>query len=308
MKAAASVKSPAFQFYARDFLSDENVAVMTNQALGAYIRLMCYAWLEGSIPAELQKLARLTGESLVDMERLWPEIVACFDPHPDMPGRLVQARLEREREKQATNREVRSAAGKLGADRRWNSDLGYESQREDGRASSEALASGGLASAVASATATAVVGVHTSGMCVDGNAADGMNGALFDDQLDPEGGRPPPSPVHVPPCPQQDIIALYHDLLPTNPRALTWGKDREALLRSRWREMAVCKNQQLGPGYTSTEQGMAWWRSFLMHCGKSHFLTGRVPPKGDSPQFVASLEWIVRPKNFAKILEGNYHR
>ncbi|ABO59663.1 YdaU family protein (plasmid) [Burkholderia vietnamiensis] len=303
---AAVDKSPAFQFYARDFLSDENVAVMSNQALGAYVRLMCYAWLEGSIPGEFQKLARLAGESVADMEQIWGEIASCFDPHPELPNRFVQARLEREREKQATNREVRSAAGKIGADRRWNNELPAESQRENGNARSGAMASDGLSTA--SAPATASMNMHTSGMHVAGEAADGRNGTLFESDQSDGVVRPPRPADAIPACPQQEIIALYHELMPSNPRVLTWNKEREALLRTRWREMAVTRSDQLGEGYKTTEQGLAWWKHFLSHCGNSAFLSGRTPPRGDSAPFVASLEWIVRPKNFAKILEGNYHR
>jgi hypothetical protein len=34
-------KSPAFQFYPKDFLTDENVRVMSLQERGAYITLLC---------------------------------------------------------------------------------------------------------------------------------------------------------------------------------------------------------------------------------------------------------------------------
>ena len=37
-------KSPAFQFYAKEFLSDANQAGMSLQETGAYIRLICFEW------------------------------------------------------------------------------------------------------------------------------------------------------------------------------------------------------------------------------------------------------------------------
>ena len=33
--------SPAFQFYPADFLSYENVMLMSNQEVGCYVKLMC---------------------------------------------------------------------------------------------------------------------------------------------------------------------------------------------------------------------------------------------------------------------------
>jgi hypothetical protein len=49
-----------------------------------------------------------------------------------------------------------------------------------------------------------------------------------------------------------------------------------------------------------------WWGEFFQSVGKSRFLTGRVNSK-DGRAFVADLEWILKPSNFAKIVEGKYH-
>ena len=61
------MKSPAFQFYAAEFLADENVVLMTNQELGCYMKLMCYCWREGSIPSEIPKIAKCVGR----IAQLW---------------------------------------------------------------------------------------------------------------------------------------------------------------------------------------------------------------------------------------------
>jgi hypothetical protein len=60
-------------------------------------------------------------------------------------------------------------------------------------------------------------------------------------------------------------------------------------------------------GKEATEASILdWWRSFFGYIGKSKFLTGRSEGKRDNP-FKADLEWIIRPSNFAKIVEGKYH-
>jgi hypothetical protein len=51
---------------------------------------------------------------------------------------------------------------------------------------------------------------------------------------------------------------------------------------------------------------LGWWADFFQHIGKSKFLTGKVNSR-DGRAFVADLEWILRPSNFAKIIEGKYH-
>lgn len=100
------------------------------------------------------------------------------------------------------------------------------------------------------------------------------------------GGEPPV-------CPHQEIIALYHELVPTGTKVKVWGEDRMAHLRTRWREDA--KRQSLG-----------YWRKFFVHVAASDFLTGKTCGQGKKP-FQVGLDWLVLPSNFAKVIEGKYH-
>ena len=111
-------KSPAFQFYAADFLADENVQAMSLAERGAYITLMAFCWREGSIPADSNRMARLCGCHADEMAELWQAIAVCFEPSAE-PDRLIHPRLELEREKQAKHRKKRSEAGAAGAKSRW---------------------------------------------------------------------------------------------------------------------------------------------------------------------------------------------
>ncbi len=106
-------KSPAFQFYASDFLVDENVNLMSNREIGCYIKLLCFCWREKTIPADVKKIARLCGESEDEMAELWAPLEPCFKS--DNNGRLVQPRLEAERKKQEEWRRKSSLGGKESA-------------------------------------------------------------------------------------------------------------------------------------------------------------------------------------------------
>lgn len=112
-------KSPAFQFYPRDFLSDSNVIVMSLQERGAYITLLCHCWNDGSLPNEPERLARLCGVPVTMFRRLWPAIAPCFRLHPEEAERLVHPRLEKERAKQITYAAGQRESGKRGAAKRW---------------------------------------------------------------------------------------------------------------------------------------------------------------------------------------------
>lgn len=48
------------------------------------------------------------------------------------------------------------------------------------------------------------------------------------------------------------------------------------------------------------------WKGFFQVIEQSDFLMGKVQSKDRNP-FKISLEWVCKPSNLAKILEGNYH-
>ncbi len=107
-------KAPAFQFYPKEFLSSSKVIAMTPAERGAYITLLSMQWLDGSLPTDLSVLARLVGLPTATFKRLWPANLArCFE---EREGRLLNARLEDERKKQAAFRHRQSDA----AASRWH--------------------------------------------------------------------------------------------------------------------------------------------------------------------------------------------
>ena len=104
----------------------------------------------------------------------------------------------------------------------------------------------------------------------------------------------------IPPCPHKEIIEIYHQVLPELPRVLTWNKTREGYLKQRWKQLFIefeCRG---------TQEGLNWFKDDLfMFVKNSKFLTGKVETNGRKP-FLADLEWIIRPTNFAKIIERKY--
>ena len=105
-------KSPAFQFYAKDWLSDANVRSMSFAAKGVYIDLLAIYWNEGGLPASTDRLARLVGMAPAKFRRLWPAIEPCF---VRIQEQLSQKRLEDEKSKQEQFRSIQSTKGQLSA-------------------------------------------------------------------------------------------------------------------------------------------------------------------------------------------------
>lgn len=98
-------------------------------------------------------------------------------------------------------------------------------------------------------------------------------------------------PATKPPnCPKDEIVALYHEFLPMCPRVQKWTDTRERLLRARWRE----------------HPALDLWKQYFAIVKRSKFLTGKANGHGERPPFLADFEWLIKPGNFVKVLEGRY--
>lgn len=112
-------ESPAFQFYARDFLAD--TIHMTAEEVGAYWLILSAAWLgdrPGYVPNDhklLASMGRLRGGA---WKRCSKAILGALKTSDDGAW-LYSKRMVAEREKQIENRKSKSEAGKAGADARW---------------------------------------------------------------------------------------------------------------------------------------------------------------------------------------------
>lgn len=124
----------------------------------------------------------------------------------------------------------------------------------------------------------------------------------------PPDDRPPLTlvgkPFEPPDCPHLDVLRLWAEVLPHLPQhdPAQWHKTRRSHLQTRWREQAAAKR------WDSAAAGLAYFRRLFGYVGQSRYLTGRITPRdpGRKP-FVIELEWLVRPTNWAKVIEGKYH-
>ncbi len=92
-----------------------------------------------------------------------------------------------------------------------------------------------------------------------------------------------------PDCRHQEVIALYHEILPEFPQIIEWDDTARKWLRARWRS-------------APERQDLNFWKEFFQYVRESPFLMG------DSERgWMADLRWLVRSQNFTKVINGNYH-
>lgn len=114
-------KSPAFQFYPKDFLADTNVVLMDADEVGMYIFLMSACWIEESLPNNEKDLAKIARVTPKKFKKSWESrIQKCFTKNKN--GEWIHPRLEKERQKQREYKNKKVAAGRKGAEKRWSDD------------------------------------------------------------------------------------------------------------------------------------------------------------------------------------------
>lgn len=137
-------KPPAFQFYVRDFLTDRAVVLMTAEELGAYIRLLCHAWLSNEPGVLLEHdCESMSGLEITRWSMCRAALARAFDT-VSRPGYWVQKRLTATFKEMDRYRKQKQLAGLRGAESRWQS---------HGSAIVSPIANDSSASATASATA-----------------------------------------------------------------------------------------------------------------------------------------------------------
>lgn len=89
--------------------------------------------------------------------------------------------------------------------------------------------------------------------------------------------------------PFKEIFDAYARCLPKLPQLRIIDESRKAMIRSRWNA-------------DERFQTVDFWVRFFTHVSESDFLMGRT----DRPWNGCCFDWLLKPANFRKVVEGNY--
>lgn len=115
-------KSPAFQLYSNDFYVD--TTDWSPEEVGVYTRLLLVEWSNGPLPNDLDRLARIAGQTPKKFRHNWIYVSTKFVQNGE--GKLINLRLEQTREEQRKYSESRSNNVK----KRWEKKDTYVSTHE----------------------------------------------------------------------------------------------------------------------------------------------------------------------------------
>jgi hypothetical protein len=71
-------KAPSFQFYPKDWETDEQVRMMDFAERGFFLTCLNHSWLNDGLPERAEDMAKLFGASRRQTEKLWAKVRICF--------------------------------------------------------------------------------------------------------------------------------------------------------------------------------------------------------------------------------------
>ena len=181
-------KAPAFQWYPKDILASARVQEMSLAEEGAYRRLLDYCWLNGSVPADEKRCARLIGKGCT--AEIAKYVLEMFEPDPLDESRMIHDRLEAEREKQESNSKARQAA----AEARWNKQ-GTSKNAIGKQVKSDRRANANQS--VSKSNANALQTECSSSSSASANNLNGSGSSYNPSRANGSSGKPPPAAAEI---------------------------------------------------------------------------------------------------------------
>lgn len=123
MKDKKEFNLPAFLFYPNDFIG--STAHLEVETVGAYIRLLCFQWVNGFIPRKPKQIQGIISCGNDKFKEVWDELKEKFSP---TTAGFANKRLEMVRGEAMEYRKNASERGKAGAEARWHKQCSSNAQ------------------------------------------------------------------------------------------------------------------------------------------------------------------------------------
>lgn len=299
----------SFQFlplYTGDYLRDTRHLSMAEH--GCYIELLMYCWdQKGPAPLDERRLLGIvnarSGDEIEAMRRVLQEFFIRTDDgwyNKRITEEVAKAEIISKKRKQASDLAVKRRSEIRAALRQPNGN----------QVLTKCSPSAGTPTPTPTPTTTTTtattkpIEIASLSLVADESSATHTGN---DQNTPPEPSATPEKPTSkkqpVPDCPHLKIIDLYGEVLPglPQPSPAAWEGTRAQHLSSRWRWVLTAKRRN-GERYAeNTDQGLDFFKRFFEYVSHCPHLMG-----GARSTWTASLPWLIKAENFAKVIEGNY--
>lgn len=240
---------PYYKWFWQDWRSNRTIQRMGYVERGLYRELLDECWAEGCIPDDVSAMAEICGCPEQVMADAWQVLSKCFVL---LDGKWHNEKLDSLRTEQDQIRVKRANAGAKGG----KSKLLNEKENE--------------------ANAKQMLASASNCHIEEKRREENISSSGDDSEADKW-------------CSLDEVVAVYHDLLPMLPSVRMMNGKRKSLLKTRQREYAKCREAD-------------WWHVFFDRASQSRFLTGQ----SNNNTWQADFDFLLSPKGFTGVIEGKY--
>lgn len=111
-------------------------------------------------------------------------------------------------------------------------------------------------------------------------------------------------PTRHPPCPHQEIVNLYHELLPELPRVRVMDDDRKKAIAGLWKFVLTSpKQSDQQPRASTAAEAMDWIRGYFGRTRDNDFVMHRTPRSAEHANWKASLDYLCTSRGMKQVIE-----
>lgn len=111
-----------------------------------------------------------------------------------------------------------------------------------------------------------------------------------------------PKKPSTPPCPYEQIVALYHQLLPNLPEVRLMDDKRKAGMRQRWKWI-FSSLLDGKPRATTKDEALHWLSRYFERAKASDFLMGRTKRSAEHANWRPDIDFILSSAGLKQIIE-----
>jgi uncharacterized protein YdaU (DUF1376 family) len=108
----------------------------------------------------------------------------------------------------------------------------------------------------------------------------------------------------LPPCQGKAIVDLYHEILPELPSVVVLdSKPRQTALRKVWTWVLTSTKADHSRRATTSDEALAWFRSYFERARENDFLMGRTPRTGPHANWRCDLDFLLTDRGMKHVIE-----
>ena len=111
------------------------------------------------------------------------------------------------------------------------------------------------------------------------------------------------SAAKLPTCPYNNIVGLYHEILPELPGVRVMDKDRETAILEFWTWVLTTNRPDGTPRASTADDAIAWTRDYMSRARDNDFIMGRGPRSPDHPNWRCTIEYLLSTRGMKRVIE-----